>query len=170
MLPTWVIDLLGSRKIKLTKLINDNPYTDTKSNFICNIQTCTNPTTKDKTSNIIHPTGHVKINNVNVNTTTINTSNADPRTRTQTTRRHDNCERKINVMLGTVTLASVLIVMPYFYVVMFIRPEVTPGKFTYRPFVQLAWRSFMLNSTINHYIIGLFNSQFRQNIINLMCR
>ena len=160
----------GNTDTDITRNINDNKYTDTKTNSICNIQTCTNPTTKDNTTSLVHPTGHVKTNNVNVTTTITNTSSTDTGTRTQTTRRHDNCERKINVMLGTVTLASILIFMPYFYVVIFIRPEVTPGKFTYRPLVQLAWKSFMLNSTINPYIIGLFNSQFRKFVINLMCR
>jgi len=160
----------GNANTDITKNIDDNKYTDTKTNSICNIQTCTNPTTKDNTTSLVHPTGHVKTNNVNVTTTITNTSSTDTGTRTQTTRRHDNCERKINVMLGTVTLASILIFMPYFYVVIFIRPEVTPGKFTYRPLVQLAWKSFLLNSTINPYIIGLFNSQFRKFVINLMCR
>ena len=129
----------------------------------------TDNTTNDANKNTNNTPGGI---NVNVTTTTIKSSDTDTATETSTrkSRRHDNCERKINVMLGTVTLASILIFMPYFYVVMFIRPEVTPGKFTYKPFVQLAWRSFMLNSTINPYIIGLFNSQFRKFVINLMCR
>lgn len=85
------------------------------------------------------------------------------------TRRHETAERKITLMLGMVTLASVLIFVPYFYVVIVIRPEITPGKFTYNAPVQLAWKSFLLNSTINPYIIGVFNSKFRKFVINLIC-
>ena len=143
---------------------NNNLKTNTNTNTFIN----SNTNTDMYINTTMIPKTHVKTNIVNINAT--DSSDTATGASTRKSRRHDNCERKINVMLGTVTLASILIFMPYFYVVMFIRPEVTPGKFTYRPIVQLAWRSFMLNSAINPYIIGLFNSQFRRFVINLLCR
>lgn len=85
--------------------------------------------------------------------------------------RRENRERKINIMLGTITLSSLLSFVPYFYVVVVVKPQETPGAFTFDPLVQTGWRSFMLNSSINPYIIGLFNSQFRNFVSDIFrCR
>ena len=82
-------------------------------------------------------------------------------------RRRNNQERKINIMLGTITLSSLLSFLPYFYVVILVKPQASPGAYTYSPLVQAGWRSFMLNSSINPYIIGFFNTNFRTFVINL---
>lgn len=83
--------------------------------------------------------------------------------------RHRNYrERKINVMLGTITLGFGLSFIPYFYVVIIIKPQLSPGAYTYKPLVQTGWRSFMLSSSINPYIIGLFNSNFRAFVRKLI--
>jgi len=36
--------------------------------------------------------------------------------------------------------------------------------------VQVALRSYMLNSAVNPYIIGFFNSQFRAYVKEVMCK
>lgn len=84
-----------------------------------------------------------------------------------TTSRH---ERKINIMLGTVTLGSVLSFLPYTSVLIIINPDKTPLQFADNAAVQIAYRSVMLNSSINPYIIALFSPQFRMFVRSTFCK
>lgn len=76
-------------------------------------------------------------------------------------------ERKISVMLGTLTLSSMLSFIPYFCVEVFVKPRLTESDFIQDTFLQLSWRSFMLNSSLNPYVIGLFSSKFRNFVRSL---
>lgn len=76
-------------------------------------------------------------------------------------------ERKISVMLGALTLSSMLSFVPYFCVEVFVKPRLTESDFIQDTFLQLSWRSFMLNSSLNPYVIGLFNLKFRNFVRSL---
>ena len=76
-------------------------------------------------------------------------------------------ERKITIMLGVITMSSLLSFVPYFIVQMGVKPDGRPGVYYYNPLVQIAWRSVMLNSAINPYIIIVFNNTFRRFIYNV---
>lgn len=78
-----------------------------------------------------------------------------------TTRSEKTVEKKINIMLGVITLSSVLSFVPYFYVVTIVKPSLSVSEYTFSPLIQIGWRSFMLSSCINPYIIGVFNRNFR---------
>lgn len=82
-------------------------------------------------------------------------------------------ERKVTIMLGVITFSSLLSYVPYLIVNLIVRPDSKPETFSYSPAIQLVWRSVMLNSSINPYIIIMFNKRFRNfvsNVLQLKCK
>lgn len=78
---------------------------------------------------------------------------------------YNQWDKKLNIMLGIITAGSLLSFLPYFVVVAIVKPNMSVYDYTLNPLVQVGWRSFMLNSVINPYIIVLFNRKFRRFVI-----
>lgn len=77
-------------------------------------------------------------------------------------------EKKLNIMLGTVTVGSVLCYVPYFVAFSLFQPELHPGRYALNPLVQITGRSILLSSSVNPYIFVLFNKRFRTFVTNVL--
>lgn len=73
-------------------------------------------------------------------------------------------EIKLNIMLIIVAFSSILSYLPYVVILNIAGPTELFKKYSLNALFQTAWRSPMLNSSINPYVIGLFNSRFRQYV------
>lgn len=73
-------------------------------------------------------------------------------------------EIKLNIMLIIIAFTSILSYLPYVVILNIAGPIELYKKYSLNALFQTAWRSPMLNSSINPYVIGLFNSKFRQYV------
>lgn len=71
-------------------------------------------------------------------------------------------EKRVTLMMLVITIVSVISFVPYFVVNLGIRRNTGTSEQELSVGVQIALRSFMLNNAVNPYIIGIFNSSFRQ--------
>ncbi|XP_045156302.2 tyramine receptor Ser-2-like [Mercenaria mercenaria] len=86
-------------------------------------------------------------------------------------RKHaDAIERKIAVMMIVITGASVLSFVPYFIVNLGVKRKSNTPEQEFSVGMQIALRSFMLNNAVNPYIMGLFNTQFRRFVKDIICK
>ncbi|XP_052809552.1 5-hydroxytryptamine receptor 1A-beta-like [Mya arenaria] len=74
-------------------------------------------------------------------------------------------ERRITKMLFVMTGSSLLCFVPYFVVSLSLEYDHESSGWIY-----LAHRSFLLNSSLNPYVIGYFNSEFRRFVYDIFCR
>lgn len=79
-------------------------------------------------------------------------------------------ETKVAIMMIAVTIGSIVSFVPYFIVNLTLKakPGVSEQEFTAG--IQIALRTFMLNSSINPYIMILFNTEFRNFVSRIVCK
>lgn len=81
-------------------------------------------------------------------------------------------ETNLNIMLTVVAFSSLLCYLPYAVILYTVGPTEVYTKYSLNALVQIGWRSPLLNSSINPYVIGLFNSKFRHFVKRVLryCR
>lgn len=77
-------------------------------------------------------------------------------------KRRQGVEIKLNIMLTVVTLSSIFCFVPNLIINSFVSPAELYTEYSFNAFIQIAWRAPLLNSSVNPYVIGLFNSNFRE--------
>lgn len=75
-------------------------------------------------------------------------------------------DANINIMLLMTTFASIVSFIPYFVLELF---DTDIHSFEYGPFKHLAHRSWLLNSSINPYIMLLFHADLRRFVKSHIC-
>lgn len=71
-------------------------------------------------------------------------------------------ETNLSIMLSVVAFSSLFCYVPYVVISYSIGPIEVYTKYSLNALIQTGLRSPLLNSSINPYVIGLFNSKFRQ--------
>lgn len=79
-------------------------------------------------------------------------------------------ETRLVIMMITVTCVSVLTFAPYLYATIVIRPTREDRDELMSVTEQFMFRSYVLNCSINPYIMGLTNTQFRKFLARSICR
>ncbi|XP_052808286.1 uncharacterized protein LOC128237105 [Mya arenaria] len=77
-----------------------------------------------------------------------------------------NTERRITLMMFVMTLASVLSFAPYYAILL----GSMENQFEYNIWKRILIRSFLLNSSINPFVIGYFNSDLRKYFKSVVLR
>ncbi|KAH3884534.1 hypothetical protein DPMN_008516 [Dreissena polymorpha] len=86
---------------------------------------------------------------------------------TNRSKRNTRTETRITIMIFVMNAASLLSFVPYFVMSLLHTYDHTSSAWE-----VLAHRSYVINSTLNPFIIGFFNSEFRRFIVDriLFCR
>lgn len=81
-------------------------------------------------------------------------------------------ERNITVMMIVMTTASILSYVPHFILDLLLKNSMSGTRYhqEFSAGLQIIWRSFILNSAINPYIMGLFNTKFRKFVKSIVCK
>ena len=79
-------------------------------------------------------------------------------------------EQKVTIMMIVITSVSIISFVPYFVVNLGIKSNSDTSDQEFSVGIQIALRSYILNNAVNPYIIGMFNSQFRQFVKDLFLR
>ncbi|KAL4238106.1 hypothetical protein ACF0H5_002818 [Mactra antiquata] len=77
-------------------------------------------------------------------------------------------ERRLTVMALAIAVASVICFVPY-YICMTIKPNFDGTTLVYSIGIMFARRSYTLNSTVNPFIMIVFNNAFRKYLKNTTC-
>ena len=91
---------------------------------------------------------------------------ADESCRVKSTVIKSNSDVNINIMLLGTTIASIISFLPYFCLELF---DGSTYSFVYTPLQHLAHRSWMLNSSINPYVMAIFNRDLRKFVKSHLC-
>ena len=98
--------------------------------------------------------------------------NQDVRGSTERCPEAPKIERKVTLMMFTISVVFLISFLPYFFVNLWIKRQDNSSAQEFNAGIQIALRSYMLNNAINPYIIGLFNPNFRSFVNSLLfdCR
>ncbi|KAH3780234.1 hypothetical protein DPMN_158044 [Dreissena polymorpha] len=73
--------------------------------------------------------------------------------------------RRITVMMGLMTAASIASLLPYFLIQLIAEYK----RYEYPMWLSLLNHTYVLNSTVNPFILGFCNTDFRSYVISLLC-
>ena len=83
-------------------------------------------------------------------------------------KRNFEVEKKISLMMICVFVTSIVAFIPHFVINLRYGGEVSEQEFNVG--TQIALRLFMLNSAVNPFIMGVFNTQFRNYVKRVVCK
>ncbi|KAL4238102.1 hypothetical protein ACF0H5_002814 [Mactra antiquata] len=171
------------RKIVKTRkrLTLDNTVRFNKVETICkNVEQSSGSTSHTTASNIdaTEDDNGIGVNNINevkkttTSETEINSSytkrveqqKARPKGKTSNL---SETERRISIMTFVLTVASVVSFVPYFISIP-IKPNLDGTSLVFSVVVAFARRSYILNSTINPFVMLYFSTEFRQYVGNAL--
>lgn len=79
-------------------------------------------------------------------------------------------EKRMSYMMAAITIGSLVSDIPYFIFVLYVKHFSETDGYEFTVWMQMLYRSFILNSAINPYIIGFFNTAFRQFVKKSICK
>lgn len=93
-----------------------------------------------------------------------------PRVKRPTIKSNFNAEKKITLMMLCIFITSIVSFIPHFAVNLGMKANGHLSEQEFSVGIQVALRLFMLNNAVNPYIIGAFNTHFRNYVKQLVCR